>query len=324
MSRKSIENRFSTDIDKYINGIEEEEKIMESEEYYELLELGKSLINKDFSKNSNKKEVFDNTIKNINEYREEVIMKNLRKSKHFIGKVASFALICGLGFSIMQTSFAQEVVGKIVKTISLGHITVYEDEFVEMESYPIPDKLKGKIFDKDGNPLEVFSRDMEKIYTADGIEISHIDGATGEIITVVEEQKKRQEENLIVEDSSKLNDYTCFNVILPTYLPEGYKFDRAEFYKDENGIVENSKYIGLFFTNEETGKYIYMQQRFADEETAYATGGDKIEKIEINGVDAVIYSDRNIDWEMRGIIYALSGRGEVTKDELIKIAESIK
>lgn len=324
MSRKSIENRFSTDIDKYINGIEEEEKIMESEEYYELLELGKSLTNKDFSKNSNKKEVFDNTIKNINEYREEVIMKNSRKSKHFIGKVASFALICGLGFSIMQTSFAQEVVGKIVKTISLGHITVYEDEFVEMESYPIPDKLKGKIFDKDGNPLEVFSRDMEKIYTADGIEISHIDGATGEIITVVEEQKKRQEENLIVEDSSKLNDYTCFNVILPTYLPEGYKFDRAEFYKDENGIVENSKYIGLFFTNEETGKYIYMQQRLADEETAYATGGDKIEKIEINGVDAVIYSDRNIDWEMRGIIYALSGRGEVTKDELIKIAESIK
>jgi len=53
----------------------------------------------------------------------------------------------------MQTSFAQEVVGKVLKTISLGHIVVFEDEFVEMDSYPVPDGLKGKVFDKDGKVI---------------------------------------------------------------------------------------------------------------------------------------------------------------------------
>ena len=139
-----------------------------------------------------------------------------------------------------------------------------------------------------------------------------------------EAEKMRKEGILVVKDPNEFNNYTCFNVVLPSYLPEGFEFDRAEFYEDENGVVENTKYIGLYFTNEKTGKYIYMQQRFADEETAYAGGAKKVEEIKINGVDAVFYDDRNIDWEANGVIYALSGRGEITKDELIKIAESIK
>ncbi len=324
MSKKSIEDKFSMDIDAYFNGIEKQNKL-ELEEYSELLELGKSLADKDFSKNSNKEEVFNKTLKNISKYKGESIMKKSNKFKHIITKVASFALVCILGFSAMQTSFAQDVVGKIVKTISLGHIVIYEDEHTEgVEQYPVPDKLKGKIFDKDGNPLEVIPRNIEKIFTVDGEEIDSVDHLTGEIKTVVEEEKLRQENNLIVKDSGKLNDYTCFNVILPSYLPEGYEFDRAEFYKDENGIVEDSKYISLYFTNGKAEEYIFMNQRFADEETAYEAGGENVEELKINGVDAVMYNDRNIDWEANGVIYGLSGRGKITKDELIKIAGSIK
>ncbi len=63
-----------------------------------------------------------------------------------------------------------------------------------------------------------------------------------------------------------------------------------------------------------------MQQRFADEETAYATGAAKVEEIKVNGVDAVLYGN-NLDWEYNDVIYMLNGRG-ITKDELIKIAES--
>lgn len=127
-----------------------------------------------------------------------------------------------------------------------------------------------------------------------------------------------------MKDFNKLKDYTCFDVILPNYLSEGYELDRAEFYRDEDGVVENSKYMGLYFTNEKTGKYIYMQQRFADEEAAYETGAEKVEIVKINDVDALLYDDRNIDWEANGVIYALSSRGEISKSELIKIAESIK
>lgn len=208
-------------------------------------------------------------------------MKNSRKSKHFIGKVAFFALICGLGFSIIQTSFAQEVVEKIVKTISVGHYIT--------------------------------------IYSADGIEISDIDGATAEIITI------GKEEYLVVRDSSKLNDYTCFNVILPSYLPEGYKFDRAEFYKGEEDTVKDSKCIELYFANKKTGNSMYVGQSFADEETAYGLmTEEKIEEIKINGVDAVMTGSSGIDWEANGVLYSILGTDQVTKSELIKIAESIK
>lgn len=318
MSKKSMKDNFGNGLDDYFNGAE-------TEESEELLEIVKALENKDFSEISNKEEVFNKTLENINKHKGEDTMKKSNKFKHPIVKVASFALVGLLSISLMQTSFAQEVVGKVLKTISLGHIVVFEDEFLETESHPIPDEFKGKIFDKDGNEIKEFTpSDFKNVYTADGEEIAYIDIETGEVVTIAESERQWEEDTLIVKDPNELNNYTCFDVILPSYLPEGYKFEKAEFYKGENGIVENSKYIDLYFTNEKTGKSIYMQQRFADEETGYATGGTNVEEIKINGVDAVFYSNRNIDWESNGVLYGLSGRGEIDKSELIKIAESIR
>lgn len=323
MNKKNIEGMFSKEMDAYANGIERSKKV-QSEEYNELLELSKKLTDNDFSKNSNKEEVFNKTLKNINKYRGEDNVKKSNKTRHNVAKVASFALVCILGFSIMQTSFAQDFVNKIVKTISLGHITIVQEEPSDVKSCPVPAELKGKIFDKDGKPVEELSVDkLQKIYTVDGEEIAYI-GSNGEIITVAEDEKMREEEYLVVKDSNELNDYTCFNVILPSYLPDGFTFDRAELYKDEDGTVENSKYIDLYFTNEKTGKYIFMQQRFADEETGYAAGANKVEEVKINGVDAIISDDKDIAWEVNGVLYDILGRGEISKSQLIKIAESIK
>ena len=318
MSKKNVKDSFSNGLDDYFNKIE-------TEESKELLEIVKAFEDKDFSQASNKEEVFKRTFKNINEYKGEDNMKKSNRFKNPVSKVASLALIAVLSISLMQTSFAQDVVGKVLKTISLGHIVVFEDEFLEMDSYPISGELKGKIFDKDGNEIKEFTKsDSKNVYTADGEEIAYFDIGTGKVVTIAESEKQWEEDTLIVKDPSELNNYTCFDVIIPSYLPEGYKFEKAEFYKGENEIVENSKYIDLYFTNEKTGKFIYMQQRFADEETAYETGGTNVEEVKINGADAVMYSDRNLDWEANGIIYALSGRGEISKSELIKIAESIK
>lgn len=324
MGKKRIEDRFSIDMDAYLNGIKRLDK-MPSGEYHELLELGKTLADKDFSKDSNKQAVFNKTIKNINQHKGAGIVKKSKKTKSIVPKVASFALVCVLGVSVMQTSFAQGVVDKIVRTISLGHITILQSEPSDVKSVSIPDELKGKIFDKDGNPLEMLSTEKpEKIYTADGEEIAYID-TNGDIITVAEDEKMREEQTLVVKDPNELNNYTCFDVILPGYLPEGYKFDKAEFFKEsKDDIVENARCIGLYFANENTGQFIYMQQRFAEEEAGYATGAAKVEELKINGADAVLYDDSNLDWEYDGVIYMLVGRGAITKDELVKIAKSIK
>lgn len=318
MSKKKFEDIFFDDLDDYING--KESLNGEDEEYRELLQLGKTLSNENFSKNSNKAEIQKITIENIKEYKGE---NNLKKSNKVIIRVASFALICILGISTIRTSFAQELVEKITNFISIGHVTVYEDPTMhnEGELIPVPEELRGKIFDKDGNPIEEFKvGSPETMYTVEGQEIARFESETLKIVTIAEAEI--EDNNLVVKDTEKLNGYTRFKVILPKYLPEGYEFDRAEFFRDENGVVENSKYISLYFTNDELGEYIYMQQRHADEETAYATGGEKIEQLKINGADAIIY-DNSLDWEDNGVIYMLNGRG-IERDELIKTAESFK
>lgn len=288
------------------------------DEYKELLKLGSILENKDFSKKSDKRMVYIKTLKNINNCGGDRIMRKSNKTKKF-AVAASVAVIC---FSLMQTSFAQDLLAKIVNSISLKHINIEQVE--EPETYPVPEELKGKIFDKDGNPIKEFSKSYDDgVYTADGKKI--VDFKDGKIIT--ESEKVNENDNMVVKDQEKLNDYTCFKVILPQYLPEGYEFDRAEFYRDKNGVVKDSKYIDLYFADKETGEKIFMQQRFADEETAYSMStGDKIEKVKINGVDAIIYVGENssgIDWENNGVLYSMNGKG-ISRSEIIKVAESVK
>ncbi|MBU3199584.1 DUF4367 domain-containing protein [Clostridium estertheticum] len=325
MSNKRIEDKFSREMDAYFNGIEDKNKI-ESSEYNELLEFSKNMSKEDFSKNSNKKGVMNKTLKSISENKGENIMK---KSNKFKKAAIAVAAICIVSVSIMQTSFAQDIAEKVIKTISLGHISVIQTEPSKIKEMRLTDEYKGKVFDKQGKQVQVVTQDNHnELFTAKGEKIAHMQA--GKIITVAEQEKmdKEREKGVVeVKDSSKLNDYTCFNVKLPTFLPEGYKFDRAEFYKEKNEKkVENSKYIGLYFTNEKTGKSIYMQQRFPDETTkSIASTDGTIEKTKINGVNAVISDDRNIDWETKDAIYFLSaGKGGIIKSELIKVAESIK
>lgn len=292
-----------------------------SKEYNEFLALNKLLENNDFSKNSNKKHVFNKVLKNLNEHKGDNIMKKSNKIKR---SAIAAAAVCVLSISIAQSSYAQNFVEKIINQASLGHFTAVQMETPKGE-FEVPDKLKGKLFDKSHNPITKLSKDTPKVlYTADGEEIASF--SNDEFITVSEEEKMEKENMLIVKDPSKLNNYTCFNVILPSYMPEGYSFNRADFYKDKNGKVsKDSKYIDIYFKNTKTGKCLYMQQRFACKETASSLSTDgKIEKIKINGVDAILEGDRSLDWETNGVMYFLGGKGQISKDELIKIAESVK
>jgi hypothetical protein len=248
-------------------------------------------------------------------------MKKSNKMK-FTAKIASLIGIGIISISLIQPAHARNLADKVIKTISLGHVSIIQTESPKIEKLSVPKELKGKIFDKDGKPIEIFTKDFSgKLYTAKGEEIDSI--SNNKIITVAEQEKIEKDTMLIVKDPTKLNKYTCFNVILPSYLPKDYKFDKATFYKDAKG-VNNSKSIDLCFTNSK-GKSIYMQQRFACEETKCEGGTDgKIEKIKINGVNAVISDNRSIDWEYKNVIYFLSGMGEISRNDLIKIAKSIK
>lgn len=319
MNKKSIEDKFSVNMDAYLNGIQNVDE-SNSEEFNELLEIGKTLANRDFSENSNKEAVFNKTLKNVNKHKGDNVMKKSNRIKKTAAAAAVFLVVGGV---FTQTSFAKGLAEKVINRISLGHITA--EQIQEPSQVVIPTDLKGKIFDKNKNAVTVVTKNTGKLYTKSGEEIAAV--SNGKIVTVTEakaEDEKVEENMLIVKDSSSLNKYTCFNVKLPSYLPEGYKFDRAEFYKGKDGSV-SKKYIDLYFTNAKTGKYIYMQQRFACKETKYEGGTDgKIEKVKVNGKDAILSDNKSMDWENNGVLYSLSGRGAFGKAELIKIADSIK
>lgn len=319
MSNKNINNRFTEE-----DVVNAKEFLGKSghEEYDELIELGRSLSSMDFSKDSNKDAVLKKIKNNIDF--EGIGMNKTKRIKRIATIAATLAFVV---ITFMQTTFAQEIIERVKDTISLGHITGVQVEHSQKEAYVIPQELRGKIFDKNGKPLEVISKENAgEIYSANGEKIYDI--TNGEIITAEQRAENHKEQMLIVKDVDKLNDYTCFKVILPTYLPDGYKLDRAEFYKDEAGNVKKTKYIDLHFVNETTKNEIFMQQRFADDETAYEFSTDnKIEKTKINGVEAILEDNEFgvcINWEYNGVLYMASGKGNLDRNEMIKFVESIK
>ncbi|MEK3795675.1 DUF4367 domain-containing protein [Paenibacillus sp. FSL R7-0204] len=104
-------------------------------------------------------------------------------------------------------------------------------------------------------------------------------------------------------------------------LPEGFAFDHGEFYKDEEGV--SGQIVELFFNSKDKNKRIWMQLRLANEENAFSMAtDDKVEQVKLKGTDAVLVSDRSLDWEINGVMYGLSTRG-LDRAEVLKIAESI-
>ncbi|EET86316.1 conserved hypothetical protein [Clostridium carboxidivorans P7] len=255
MNKKSIEDKFSIDMDAYFNGIEHTDEPQE-QEYNEILKLGKTLSDKDFSKDSNKEAVFKRTLKNINENKRDNVGKGSNKIKRTAVAAACCLIICG---ALSQTSFAKGVLGKVISTVFIGDNgtkIMQEKETPKTDknaSRPIPDKLKGKVFDKNGKPITTFT-DGTQFYTANGEKITGFVSSSKDPNNVtIQTEKSRKEKFLIVKDSSTLNQYTCFKVKFPSYLPKDYKFDRAEFIKNKDGGVSN-QYIFIFFTNKKQVK----------------------------------------------------------------------
>ncbi|WP_145321767.1 DUF4367 domain-containing protein [Paenibacillus xylanexedens] len=265
-----------------------------TEENRELLELGQALSGKDFSQYSNRSAVLFK-VRAMNNKQEANTMKNKRGFKR--PAIALSAVLAGgvLSITIAQPSFAQDIVDKVLASFNLGHI-----EVAQIEPQAQPTESTGK----------------QSYKAAKEGEQSYIAAKEGE------QDPDIAEHILSIKDTTKLADYADFPVKLPQYLPEGYAFDRAEFYRDVEEV--SGKYVNLHFTNKETKGSIYMQQRLPDEESAFETGTDgKIEELQLNGVKAILMDDRTLLWETKDALYSLSS-GSVNRSEIIRIAESIR
>lgn len=100
----------------------------------------------------------------------------------------------------------------------------------------------------------------------------------------------------------------------PTYMPEGYEFEKRKDYEGYHYIQYSYNSNKIIF------KQFICTTNIVDTETA-----TKIERIEINNSEAVVvYKDNKVtvNWHIGETMFSLESYGEL--ESLIKIAESIK
>ena len=317
MDNQQPDRHFEKDLDAVMDG--QEVPASGSGDYAEVLAFANTLAAADFGAGEHKEAVKQRIVSQAAARR---VARRLtgRKVAGGAAVAAALALVIGIGFA--PSSFASGLLDRIISTVTLGHITVFQVAAPSEEaSFPLPEALQGKVFTEDGKPVTEWNSQTGPLYTAEGEEIAGV--ANGEIVTKAQAEARDKEGIRTLTNPAELSESTAFQVKLPSYLPEGYAFSRAELYLDEQGIA-SPKYISLYFDEAGTGNEIYMQQRLADEETAYSSSTEnEIKPIKIGDADAVIMGGNSIAWEANGVMFDLVAQG-LDESELIRVAESLE
>lgn len=269
--------------------------------------------------------------KNINDEFERILESERNKERFNMGKLKKFgitaaSIVCA-GTLVMQTAFAQDIVGKIIKSLSIDGLTVYENNTDEdIWARDMPEVAKGKVFDAEGNVVEKINKDnMHYLYNKDG---EHVWVDDEGIILTDEEMDERirqnEEENaddtLIITDLNELQQHISFKVKTPQYLPEGFEFVQVECENYKNIGEDSSYWYCLDYENKENGNFISIIIGESNEQGE--TFFNNIEAGKVNGNDAIL-GDNEIAWNDGELEYTVF-MGDLGREEGIKIAESIK
>jgi len=347
MNEHDLAQRFSRDIDSIIDRKPPLRTGDTPPEYEETLNLAYDLAEKDFSPEAGARERLRQKLMNHcldkNAYSEdkEVTIK-MKMSKMRPAMVFGAAtIIAVLGFNLFFPNTLRAVTNnvgdnifRVIKEVFVGeHAKYVVSEQVRKPDLTIPDELKGKLYDKEGNVLEQFPENGE-IYNQNGEQLmlstmTYDDGNGGfitkyEALTREEYDERRNSETTTTTNLEEAKPYLAFDFSLPGYMPEGYAFDRIQLFNDESGKpVKNCEYAQVYFSNGDHDKDIYLQLRLMNEETAYEAAIGNVEEIEVNGNKGVM-GEGSMDIEIDGVMYMFRASASgIGNDQLIKMAESI-
>jgi len=248
-------------------------------------------------------------------------MNNLR-SVNFKKIIATAA--CVTIFTV-TTAFAA---GFIIKTVKTGYNSFHQIDSTAEQ--PLMEELKGKIFDENGNELySISASDFDNIYDKEGNKITGemyakmIEEATGGLVEISGKHDLKDRE-VDFENLKLAKENAEFDIKAPEYLPNDYTLDRVYTYKTEEGLP-SSEYITLVYKNTDS-KEITILERILNENTAFEAGTDgSLEELSINGRIAALTNDISLSYETEdNVSVTINTHGNVSKDELVKIAESIK
>ncbi len=257
------------------------------------------------------------TEREISDMRKKISDKKPMNLKRIcvLAACAVFTFVCGTALA-----------ANYIRKVSTGHNEFYQ---YPAEERAVPEKLRGLLFDKNGNELTHVGSDTE-MYDKDGnlfddesfaALIEDTLGSEVKIVTDKEYDPETAEHTFAsLEEAQKT---ASFDIKVPEHLPEGYELARVYTFTDGKGNYSGD-YMTLVYKNGE--KDIHVFERIINDETAFSAGTDgTLEEIELNGVTAVIMDGTSIDWETKdSVSVGISSKGHITKDELIKMAESTK
>ena len=250
--------------------------------------------------------------------KKEVQLKMKNKQRTSYRKPAVAAACALIIFTLPFTSFGSEIVETVKQVASpSGRIVVNEDKFTaDPEKMPLPDYLKGKIFDQNGNEITNCKplAEEEALYSKDGREIVHTDynANTGEVtFEYADEVKKDTGDKAPVKEIAKK---LSFN---PLVFSDKYNYVESEIFADPGTL---SDYVS--FTYEKDGKTIHLHERISSPETAYETGCEgKIDEVNVDGVKVIIQG-REANFERDGLLVSVSAGG-ADKDDLIAMVKDL-
>lgn len=211
--------------------------------------------------------------------------KNSQKkhSRRPWGAVA-VAAVCVAMFS--QTAFAQEMWGRLVNQVELdGGVTISHSEVTAEDIQEIlsnPEQLKA-------------------VLGSAGVD-GYVKGET-----------------TVITNQEELAGMLCFPPLFPQTLPEGYAFDHADFFPENDGTI-SGKYLQMYYQNDDDE--IFIEERYLDEETAFSSGTDgELQEVEVCGVKGAL-DKTSVTWVKDGICYTVIGH-ELTQTQLMDLANSM-
>ena len=190
----------------------------------------------------------------------------------------------------------------------LGDMKVWVDKETWMP-------LKMKMKDADGNPM--YSLEYRNFQINTGISD---DEFQFEIPEGAEVQTLNMDELLMPQAMTleQAQEEATFNILVPSYLPDGYEFEDATM---NQGFVET---VSLTYLNGD--ERLGISETVFEDEPQTPLIMDSAEVVSINDVEGklvTIYDDNKmLQWEIGNIKLTLSG--SLDKEELIQIAESMQ
>ena len=245
--------------------------------------------------------------------------RGLKKKAAVIGIAAALAVGTGV-------AAAEGHIERIIRSFTTGH-----NMFVQVDPnapHDLPKEVVGLLYDKSGNVITAATDDdFKNMYDKNGNLLTQeqireiFDEALGDNADIRDEKDAETSEWNTIEEAQAV---AKFDIKYPKYIPEGFSFNRAYTYKNDDGSI-SGYYMTLEYTNSE-GKDINIMERLLNDETAFKMSTDsELKEMVINGRKTIIDDGRNADFETEdSVSVSIHTKGNVSEDELIKITESIK